>query len=164
MKIEQINMNRLISNIISMFEYRIKVQRADLETGNFSIPFQISTPSPTIVRSFVSWNDSDKVYSTQVADSITIIVNIFNQTRVNDSITWYISHPDSLLVTKKLNGHECFDTLALGWSNSGTYTLHTKIQDQAGELRTASETGDARRCGAVGKPGALVKQLSVNSH
>ena len=119
-----------------VFEYRLKSQDTNaVMSGQYSIPVEVSAVSPTKVRTFLNFSSINTVNDTAtINDTIKIILNFSNATRINDSLFWAIGHLDSIEKEVDLSSLSGTDTLECAWDIAGLKKIYVKVIDNGGSI------------------------------
>jgi hypothetical protein len=113
--------------------YRLKVQDKEANLSPiYSEPFTVSTPSPTTVRTFITWQLLNTLGdSASINDTVSLIASFTNATRKNIQVQWFVDDKDSLkraFLDSALSGR---DTMQLVWSAPAQHIIYSAITDNA---------------------------------
>ena len=113
--------------------YRIKVQDKEANLSNvYSKPMTISAPSPTKVRTFITWKFLNTLGdSASINDTVSVIASYTNATRKNVQVRWFINDKDSLKRELNDSALSGMDTLKFAWSNPSQNRIYAAITDAA---------------------------------
>lgn len=118
----------------TVYEYRITSRNS---AGEESALFDMEEDTVLVVSSAeattaIEWKtigtDNAEV---SINDTVSIIVNYTNPTRINTNILWYVSTTDSLVKEIEVSSLSGSDTLVFNWKDTGNSTIIVKIFDEA---------------------------------
>ena len=119
-----------------VFEYRLKSQDTNaVMSGQYSIPVEVSAVSPTKVRTFFNFSSLNTVNDTAtIYDTVKVITDFSNATRINDSLFWAVDHPDSIKKKVDVSYLSGSDTMELVLDTAGTKNIYVSVIDEGGSV------------------------------
>ena len=115
------------------FTYRIKAQdnNANLSTV-FSNAFTVDAPSPTRVRTFITWKFLNTIGdSASINDTVSVIASYKNSTRKNVRLQWFADRNDSLVRTVNDTSFFGSDTMRFWWRDASAKKIFVAMTDQS---------------------------------
>lgn len=130
----------LLDSNSHVFDYRIRAQAKNANVGdNYSKSVEITATSPRSVRTFLTLTTAGTRNDTaSIHDTVNVIVAYSNQTRKNNSLFWYVDHPESLVAKVDVSDAIGNDTLKYAWPDSGAKKAYVKAKDSGGSFRLDS--------------------------
>lgn len=114
--------------------YQLKAQDKDANVSTvYSTPFTVNAPSPTKVRTFITWKFINTLGdSASINDTVSVIASYKNATRKNVRLQWYVNKKDSLVRTVNDTALSGKDTVRFVWGKPTQNRIYAMATDEAG--------------------------------